>query len=227
MEYFRFSYDVDSEDTGHVFPQVIFKNPKKLEPNPVLMANMANHGQFPPDDILPFDFLEVNNGAKITSVMSSPFNNGFLINKKVKNILEKSCIDNFRFYKIKLLNKKVDLNEYYYFHSASNLKEYVDYPKSLFSANLLSDRPVYDLPKVNSWEELNIINKTLSNGLSVTAKCLYLKSNFPYNLDFFKLYAFDYDFYISNTLKDNLIKNGINGIKIESAKGFIKTDNFS
>ncbi len=55
MEYFHFTYAVDTPETGSVFEQAIFKNPKKLEPNPVLLANKANQGKFPPDDLLPFD----------------------------------------------------------------------------------------------------------------------------------------------------------------------------
>jgi len=226
MEYFRLRYAVDTKETGNVYPQVVFKNPKKLDPNPVLLANKAINGAYPPENILPFDYLELNKGAKVSDLMSSHFENGFLFNKKVKAIFEGSHIEDFKFYDVKLFDKEKEIKDYYYFHSASNLKEFVDYSKSVFTACRLT-RPMYDLPKTNTWEELNLLAKTLENGLSVRAKIFYLKNNFPFNLDFFMLKSYNYDFFITKRFKDKLEANQITGICIESVKDFIKTDNLS
>ena len=93
MQYYTLTYDVDSKETGHAYPQAVFKNPKKLNPNPVLLANMALDGAPLPDNILPFDYFELNKGAKLTDLMSSDFGgNGFLMSKKLKKIIEESNI---------------------------------------------------------------------------------------------------------------------------------------
>ncbi len=227
MEYFHFTYAVDTPETGSVFEQAIFKNPKKLEPNPVLLANKANQGKFPPDDLLPFDYFVLERGAKLTDLMSSSLDsNGFFMNGKLRTIFEKFNLGAHKFYDVKLYNKDKEIKDYYYFHSASNMREYIDYPKSLFSACRLT-RHVYDLPKYNSWEELNVINKTLPDGLDVRAKQLYLKSNFPFSLDFFKLYAFNYDFFISSDFKEIIEAEGMTGVKITPVNDFIKTPNLA
>ena len=58
MQYYTFRFDVDNKETGRAYPQAVFNNSKKLEPNPVLLANMAGKGTYPPNNLLPFDYFE-------------------------------------------------------------------------------------------------------------------------------------------------------------------------
>ena len=125
MQYYTLTYDVDSKETGHAYPQAVFKNPKKLEPNPVLQANMALDGASLPDTILPFDYLELNRGAKLTDLMSSSLSgNGFLMSEKLKHIIEESTITDYQFYEVKLFDKTKEIKGYYYFHSTSCLRDF-------------------------------------------------------------------------------------------------------
>ena len=227
MQYYTITHAVDTKETGRAFPQAIFKNPKKLEPNPFLTANKATDGSYPPDNNFPYDYLELNKGAKLTDLMSGPFMNGFLISEKLKLIFEESTIKDYKIYDVILFNKKEEVKGYYYFHSASCLRNYIDYEKSKFFVGLLSDVPKYDLPIVNSYNDLVELKKGIDFGDLIVAKELYLNHQFPYQLDFFRLYAFNYDFFISQKLKTKIVSNNITGVNITTANDLIKTPNLA
>lgn len=229
MQYYTLTHAVDTEETGHVFPQVEFDNPKKLNPNPVLLANMSIKGAYPPDDILPFDYLELNKGAKLTDLMSSPFMNGFLISEKLKTIFEESNIKDYKIYDVTLFNKKEEVKGYYYFHSASYLKDYIDYKKSKFFIGTMLKEHIRDLNiEFTNFEQINTLHKSLPIGKELLyTKYFYLNSNFPYNLDFFQLNVFNYSFFITHRFKEKIEQNNITGVHIQSANDLIKTPNLA
>lgn len=230
MQYYTLSYDIDSEETGPVYPQAVFKNPKKLEPNPVLIANMTLDGSALPENILPFDYLELNKGAKLTDLMSSSFlGNGFLMSEKLKKIIEESNIKDYKFYEVKLFDKKEEIKGYYYFHSTSCLREFIDYPKSKFYIGDIIRTYIRDLDFVpNSFNDLEQHNKTLPYGdEKICVKQFYLNNNFPFNLDLFRINYLNYDFLINSKLKDKLEGNNITGLNIQPTKDLIKTPNLA
>jgi hypothetical protein len=154
MEYYILECAVDTKETGKAFPQVVFKNPKKLEPNPCLVANNANEGEYLPENTPPFDYLELSRGAKLTDLMTSPLiGSGFLVSKKLKELFEKEGVKDCRYYPVIIFNKNIEVKDYFYFHTASCLRDYVDYSKSTFcvtSAGVFE----YDIPKHNSYSSL-------------------------------------------------------------------------
>jgi hypothetical protein len=134
MEYYILKEAVDTEETGDAFPQAVFKNKNKLNPNPFLIANMASPDKYLPQDIPPFDYLELAKGAKLTDLMTSPFThyNGFLISKKLKELFEEQGVIDCRYYSVRLFKNKLEIKDYFYFHSVSCLRDYIDYKKSKF-----------------------------------------------------------------------------------------------
>lgn len=230
MEYFNFTYAVDSKETGSAYPQAEFKNPKKLDPNPFLLANMAICGTYPPDNLLPFDYLELKRGAKLTDLMSSSFGgNGFLMSAKLREIFENSCIKDYKFYDVILFNKDKEIKDYYYFHSASNLSEFIDVEKSKFYIGDILRNYIRDLEFTpRNIEDLNKYKKTLPFGEEkIAVEYFYLKSSFPFDLDLFQINEFNYDFFINNRLKDKLEKAKVTGLKILPINNFIRTPNLA
>jgi hypothetical protein len=229
MEYFIIEHAVDTEETGSTDMQVIWKNPHKLKKNPLLIINSLASNEYPPDEFFPFDYLELNKGAKLSDLMSSPFYNGFIVSDKLKSIFENSNIKSYKFYDIKLLHKRKEVKGYYYFHSASCLKDKIDFAKTKFYiGNLLGNR-IRDLNiELNSAEEVVELQKTLKFGEEVIwPKYFYLSNSFPFSLDLFRLCVHNYSIFISKKLKQIIEENNITGVDIKSATDLIKTPNLA
>lgn len=225
MEYFILKHAVDTNETGSVDRQVIWRNPNQIDPNPLFIVNRAKDGEFPLDSLFPFDYLEVNKGAKLSDLMSSQFYNGFIVSEKLKNIFEESNISDYKFYDVKLFDKGKEIRGYYYFHSASCLRDYIDYPKSTFYIGQMLGKKIRDLKaQINTYEDLVKIHKDLPIGDELLyPNSFYLSAKFPFNIDLFRLCAFDYNFYISKRLKQKIESNHITGVSINPINDFIKT----
>ncbi len=55
----------------------------------------------------------------------------------------------------------------------------------------------------------------------------YLNANFPYDLELFRLWAYNYSFFINGKLKETLETNNITGINIQPVNDLIKTPNLA
>ncbi|MBL7934577.1 MAG: hypothetical protein JNM51_02060 [Bacteroidia bacterium] len=230
MEYFNIEYSLDSEETGEVYPQAVFENPLKLEPNPVLRANQCFPGELPPDNIPPFNYFILQNEAKLTDLMRSSLRgNGFLISAKLRELLEKSNVTDYKFYDVKLYKKDVEIKDYYYFHSACCLSQFVDYPNSEFYIGDTSKNYIRDLDFVpQNLDDLENLQKQLPYGHElVCVDYFFLKPNFPFNLDFFRIGVFNFDFFITRRFKEKLEQNKITGLSILPMDDFIMTPNLA
>jgi hypothetical protein len=228
MEYHILDVTLDAKVVGTAYPQTIFKNKKKLSPNPFLIANMTEGGEYLPENIPPFDYLELQHGAKLTDIMTSPFlDNGFLVSEKLKRVFEIVGVTDCKYYEVKLFKNSTEVKGYFYFHSARCYRDHVDFPKSSFIIESLAGVPIGPLPSVKSFEELKKIKTELGLMQTIRAKQFYLKSTFPFSTPLFKIFAYNYNFFITKTLKNALESHSITGTQILSAGDLIKTSNLS
>lgn len=228
MEYFIIKPAVDTKETGPEYPQVVFNNPLNINPNPVLIANQPVFGKLPPND-LEFDYFEMNGKkTKLTDVMSSDLCvNGFILSSRMKLLLEEHNLDTHRFYPVKIKRNGEWITNYYYFHSASNLPQFVDYEKSKFYVGTLLGDVKYELDNISSFDDLIKKNILADKGELIEAKYLYLNSSFPFHLDLFRINAFNFSTFISGRLKDKMKEQNITGIDIYEARNFLFTPNLA
>jgi hypothetical protein len=228
MEYYVLRVSLEDEVIGTAYPQTVFKNKKKLTPNPFLLANSCVEGEYPPDNMPPFDYLDLQLGAKLTDIMTSPFlGNGFLISEKLKRVFEQAGVTDCKYYDVKLYRQSAVIKDYFYFHSVSYYRGYVDFTKSSFFVKSIAGSPIRPLPPVSSFEELQLIKPELDIMQTIGAKQFYLKSTFPFSTPLFRIYAFNYEFFISKALKDTMESHSITGVHLLPAGDFIKTPNLS
>jgi hypothetical protein len=57
----------------------------------------------------------------------------------------------------------------------------------------------------------------------ISVEQFYLSSNFPYSHPLFRIFAFNYNFFITKRLKEIMEFSGITGLRILHAKELIKT----
>jgi hypothetical protein len=229
MEYYILQAAAGTTETGNEYPQVIYIDAKKLNPNPFFIVNTVDPWEYVPETILPFEPLTLVFGAKLTDLMSSPFRvNGFLISPKLRELFEQEGVTDCRYYPVKVMyNKKGDTKDYYYYHSVSCLRDYVDYKRSKFFINKRGIGFSHYIANVNTYNDLKQIQSTLDLNTSIKPEQFYLKANFPYHQPLFRICVFNNGFFITGKFKSEIEKNKIAGVHTIPAKDLIKTPNLS
>jgi len=87
-----------------------------------------------PDFVPDLDYFQLHKRAKITDVISIGSTYfGFLVNQRVKSLIEKSRLPNYRFYEAKIgYNDNEVYDGYFFFHLVSNFLDQVDFNKTQF-----------------------------------------------------------------------------------------------
>lgn len=221
MGYYTLSHAVDTDETGSVDVQVIWTNPFKKDPNPLFLINEAIDGLYPEDSFFPLNFLELNKGAWLSDLMSGPFDNGFVVSYKLKKLIEDANIRDYKFYKIILKSKGREIKGYHYLHIASCLRDKIDYQKSTFYIGDMLGYKIKPLnEKIISYDQLVKIHESLPIAKELLfPETFFLSNQFPFNIDLFALWCFDYKFYISENFKQKLEENKITGVEIQPTGG--------
>ena len=161
----------------------------------------------------------MKNNAKFTDVLSStagPFTD-FLINSKVKKIIDSSHIMQHQFFEasVKTPNQEYD---YYWLHlSQPNLIDALDYEASEFHQTeweYLNKGPI----KIKSYEHyLKLKAEDKEGSFGVALDKIVMTEKFDRSLDLFFLLPFDFNIYVSETFKEKLESCGIKGIFFPSS----------
>jgi hypothetical protein len=222
MQYYIFEPACDTPETGHQYPQVQKMKPgydfKAVNSVHALSRAYQDFPDFEPD----LDHFIVHAQAKLTELLSvAPVDGGVLISERLKNIFEQSTIVPHKFYSAKLKYRKAFYENYYWMHIICNLSELVDYRKSTFFIyyNYAHNLGFID---VNSKEEyLKKKRKVQIDNpdkvITVWANKIYMIDHFDKNLDLFEIGAFNADYFISESLKNAIIKEKITGCSIAPA----------
>jgi hypothetical protein len=230
MKYYKLSCATATKETGSVFPQ-IDKLPINYDENAsnsiyALGKCIAEFPKFEPN----LERFRVNGRAKMTDLMSNSFLNaqGFFVSNKLKNILDNHFIMSHNFYKSSLILRE-NLMDYYWLHillvPEIDLTEFIDYSLSKFY--ILEDyftisNDIIILSKQDYVDKKALFNSQNPNkNISIRSKELYFLPNSIEKLDFFKIGSFDSDFYVSESFKNEIVKEKITGCKIEEATWLI------
>ena len=171
-----------------------------------------------PDFVPDLDGFVLHSKAKPTDFLSTSLTSrGYIINEKVKNILQNFKLPLHAFYPIELRYKKQLVDKYYWLHVICDLTGIVDYSASTF---FIYKDYSYDLGviKVSSKEELLqkrsvIEEKNKGHNVTIWAKSLRLIEKVEY--DFFKIGIYDSNKYISQKLYDTFNQEKTTGITVK------------
>lgn len=156
----------------------------------------------------------LKNKAKLTDVLSStagPFTD-FLINQKVKEIIDSSHIMQHQFFKAVIETDKQEYDYYWLHLSQPDLISALDYEKSEFYQTEWEflNKGAIKIKSYEHYQKLKARDKEGSFGVSL--KNIVMTEKFDRSLDLFFLLPFDFNIYISESLKVKLEKSGIKGI---------------
>lgn len=203
-------YYILQKESGNIYPQVDCLS--------VFQAQLISAWKMFPE-AKPTLHFRLKNKAKLTDVISTtagPFTD-FLFNEKVKKIMDDSHVMQHQYFKAIIESSKQSL-EYYWLHlSQPNLVEALDYEKSEFIQTeweILTKGPI----SIKSYEHYRVLkSKDKDGSFGVSLDKIAMTDKFDRNLDLFFLLPFDFNIYVSESLKDKLENGGIKGICFPSS----------
>ena len=208
MKYYSVSNSAEKE-IGRTYPQ--------LHCTTQIHAHALSAWEFP--HFTPQLKFDLEKSAKLTDVLStgSISAHGFLVNRKVKDILVDFNLMTHTYYTASVsLPKTGETLPYYWLHfSQPELTKQLDYQNSIFYETEWTFRE--NVIKINSYEhyqELKSYDKKAKFGVEIDE--IVVSEKFDKDLDVFIFLPFS-NLYISTRLKDALDDNKVIGLKYEEA----------
>lgn len=188
---------------------------------------MMREGTFAPAE-LDLGTVKLYSEAKLTDVVNGIEGGGWIVSKRLFEILKNFNIGEYQPYKIAVKSKKIVSEDYVYLHFPNYADEYVDFPQSVFYKGKgyfdFASRAI--MPEsFHSAEEIKLLSDQLNEGVTFTnfkkrvniqSKIIVLKPN---ELDIFKFksHLLSREQFISARLAQTLLDEKITGLE------FIKT----
>lgn len=195
------------DETGGVFPQAGCLN-----------QDLAHSIQF--DEFSNFDteiLFKLEPKAKLTDVLSQAAISayGFLINDKVKKILQGFHLMEHRYYKCLVKDQKGIVHKYYWLHLSDNkLLNKIDYAGSKFYTTEFGFR--HEDVILKSYDDYKIKKAELGTMYGFKSDLIKLNIEFDYSTDMFNIPIFGKSTYLSKSLAD-ILNDNITGINISTS----------
>lgn len=225
MKYYKLNYSSLVKEIGNAFPQI--QNMSKgynYDSNDSIysISKCVNHL---PTFIPNTEYFILNKKSYVTDLISSALlgNNGFIVSNKLKQIFEKHQLPIHKYYPIKIMHGNTVLTNFFWLHIISDYTSFIDFEASKF--NILENYYYIRQPvKISSKEELvEQIGKVKLDSMhySIGASEIVLAKNFDMNINLFCIGVFDWNYYINENLKNELVLNKITGINLTIANNII------
>lgn len=213
--YYRLRNAITRKQVGTMFQTNGFIEGYEIHgPNSRIRLEADEFPNFVPD--LRFGLIEK---AKLTDVVhaSNISAVGFLINEKVKKILDQCLLPEHRYYDASLLDREGNILPYYWLHLISNDYQMVDFAKSVFRKTprvvknfLIKDDPIYSVKNFEEYEKVHF-GSSLEDD-NVILDILKIRNTMNYDMLHFR--QFNSLVYISEKLATLLKKGKVTGIDI-------------
>lgn len=208
--YYSISCSTEKE-IGRTFPQ--------LHCLSQVHAHSLSAWEFP--HFIPKLIFELHKSAKLTDVLSDAATggNGFIISKRLKDILASFTLMTHRYYDVKINTKNGELIYYFLHLCEPGLTKQLDYNKTEFHETNYTFRE--NRIKIESYERyksLKSLDKDAKFGVDM--ENIFVKEDFNQLLDLFTFLPFTHKIFISEKLKNTIQENKITGLKLTEAPQF-------
>jgi len=208
---------VDTEETGPVYPHIdeYIVNEGDLD-TVKLLQSLSNEIPPPTDIRLPI-FIIRDSNIKLCDFLSSfrLSQNGLVISKRARTVLELFNLNNVKHYPIKIdFNGRI-IEDYYYMHVYSHKSNCILLEKSSFFLATLTKRRIQNIGVLNSYSELRSqIEFAKKNLKLIRSDKLILDKTCIGESDLFRIGDVDWDICISERLASALINYNLTGLDI-------------
>ena len=166
-------------------------------------------------DFVPNLKLELHSEAKPTNFLpNNPTGFGWIVDSKLKNILEKHKLPKHHFYKIKVFHNQKSLNYYWLHYIIDDFYEFIDKDNSYgeaFEMKSPLETTVQSTFPILSWDQVQEEKKKHKFNRTRIGK-IVMKKDFP-KYDLYQTRCISYISIISESLKNAMEKEHITGIE--------------
>ena len=219
MKYFSVSISDNLEMIGH-YPQTKIKTEQGDDVRVDGYLAMR-YDKFP--DFVPNYKLELHPKAIPTNFLpNSPASFGWVVDSKLKIILESHELPKHHFYPIKVYHKNQILDYYWLHYIIDDFFEFIDKKKSygeVFEFTSPFETIVEQTFPILSWDQVLKVKKSNKYNRTRIGKII-MKKNFP-KYDVYETRCISYSQIISQKLKEVFEKEGITGMEIKPFDKFI------
>lgn len=218
MKFYQIENQVDTDEVGrNIYPQT-----DGLVGNATFSSNtsyslLSYHNM--PEEFIPLETIKLANSAKQSDFISTAIISGygFIVSDRVKNIILEHIIVNHKFFKIPIIHRQNELNNYNWLHLFQPKQEYIDFKKSTFQVKRFSNIIKEEI-QFKSIEDYWDQRKYYKPGELFKAKEIYINTN---NFDFLYTGVGGIKYIVSEKLLNSLKENEITGYKILNLENIV------
>jgi len=203
MQYFAISTTTEKAIVGPSYPQIQTSGGKWHTSDPDCFYNVfaGEIPEFTPN----LHYLVLEPDAIMSDVLSAAMISfGFILNDKVKKILERHMLPDHRFYPATIQYRDTFYANYYWFFYVSDVLDHIDLTRTeFFLSDWFSDERE-KCENVRSTNDLRNLNKFTIEKKVVHAHPVYMYEKITDTYDLFKLTFGNYQTYVSERLASEL-----------------------
>lgn len=206
MNYYKVSNTENINEIGN-YPQT--KLLKGYDPTlPNSHWNVLSN-EFP--EFTPNYELELLNNSIATDYLdvdSKP--TGIFVSEKLKKIIETFNLPPHRFYKIKVIQNKKNIDYYWFHYIVNDFWEYVDLNESMIEIYHMVNKKHSEVLRIKSINNIEILKENLERGFKLRLFKIIFKNKYPY--DIYKISNIIYEpVIVSESLLNALQEEGMTG----------------
>lgn len=208
---------VDTEETGPVYPHIDEYIVSEGEIDSVKLLQSLSPETHPPSDARLPIFIIRDSNIKFCDFLTSfrLSQNGLVISKKARTILELFNLNSVEYYPIKINFNGRIIEDYYYMHIYSLKSNCILFEKSSFYLATLTKRMIQNIGVLKSYTELKDQMEFAKKNLKlIRSDKLILDKTCIGESDFFRIGDVDWDICISERLATALVNYKITGLDI-------------
>ena len=205
MKYYKLSLSVEEEETG-VFPQAQYGKRQFSKVRDMKFYEFAT--------LDPNVELVLEEGANLTSFLSTILPFSFVVDQKVKKILEGYNLPPHRYYSVKVMDKHT-VHYYYWLHVIiDDFFDVVDMTRTVLKVQYVT-RPqdIIDLLKFEDKESILKFRKRLRLGYKLKFHEIHFKDQIL-EYDFYQMQFVEHFGFINDKLKKHLEEEQVTGFRI-------------
>lgn len=209
MEFYKFFASLEVDDIG-TYPQCTY--------NRAVVENFPTIMEMEPDRLepqIPILELKLNEGAKITSVISSSLPFGLVVNQNVKRILQRNNLPPHRFYPINILGGQNGISYFWFHYVIEDFFEVVDMKRSILKIIHITD---FDKPLQLLTLEDELTIRDIKKDLSFEHGLKFHKIYFTEKIRKYDLYGMRYVehyTFINEKLRKELEEEAFTGFEVK------------
>lgn len=222
MRYYELEYGCDNKEVGTQFPQVwdfIKGYSPEAEDNGVCSLYYDSDNPLFPRVDPDLSGLKLSNGAQYTDFLSNGFSDDlFILNEKVKDLLESMNIETHHFYKAKIISlRKKTEKDYYVMKVISENWRDIDFPNSTFHEGLFDDITPVSIKSFDDfcqkYNNSNSSDEKEWNHYILADRIKTLERFYKKNLDLFQFNRVDFSWYVSERFVEEYHKRKLTGLE--------------